>query len=55
MKAMTLPTVSPLLNSLFNVARAKYQAEYEAWGQLSYRLSGRFNLVTAVTSMSTSG
>jgi len=52
MKAMTLPTVSPLLNSLFNVARANYQAENEAWVQLSYRLSGRFNLVTAVTSMS---
>jgi hypothetical protein len=51
MKAMTLPTVSPLLNSLFNVARAKYRAENEAWVQLSHRLSGRFNLATAASSI----
>jgi hypothetical protein len=48
---MTLPPVSPLLNSLFNVARAKYKAENEAWVQLSYRLSGRFKLVMAVPSI----
>jgi len=52
---MTLPPVSPLLNSLFNVARAKYRAEYEAWVQLSYRLSGRFNLVTALSSIQREG
>jgi hypothetical protein len=52
---MTLPPVSPLLNSLFNVARAKYRAENEAWVQLSYRLSGRFNLVTAVSSIQREG
>ena len=52
---MTLPPVSPLLNSLFNVARAKYRAENEAWVQLSYRLSGRFNLVTAVSSIQRKG
>lgn len=52
---MTLPPVSPLLNSLFNVARAKYRAEHEAWVQLSYRLSGRFNLVTAIPSMQREG
>lgn len=45
---MTLPPVSPLLNSLFNVARAKYRSENEAWVQLSFRLSGRFNLVAAL-------
>lgn len=52
---MTLPAVSPLLNSLFNVARAKYKAENEAWVQLSYRLSGRFNLVTAISSIQREG
>jgi hypothetical protein len=52
---MTLPPVSPLLNSLFNVARAKYRAENEAWVQLSYRLSGRFNLVTAISSIQREG
>jgi hypothetical protein len=54
-EAMTLPRVSPLLNSLFNVARAKYRAEHEAWVQLSYRLSGRFNLVTAIPSIQREG
>jgi hypothetical protein len=52
---MTLPPVSPLLNSLFNVARAKYRAEYKAWVQLSYRLSRRFNLVTALSSIQREG
>lgn len=44
---MTLPPVSPLLTSLFNIARTKYRAEHQAWVQLSFRLAGRFNLVTA--------
>ncbi|WKW49881.1 hypothetical protein [Rhodomicrobium lacus] len=52
---MTLPSVSPLLHSLFNVARAKYWAEHEAWVQLSYRLSGRFKLVAAVSSIQREG
>jgi hypothetical protein len=52
---MTLPAVSLLLNSLFNVARAKYRAENEAWVQLSHRLSGRFSLVTATTSIQREG
>jgi hypothetical protein len=52
---MTQPIVSPLLNSLFNVARAKYRAENEAWVQLSYRLSERFNLVTALSSIQREG
>jgi len=52
---MTLPPVSPLLNSLFNVARAKYRAEHEAWVQLSYRLSGRFNLGLAFSSIQREG
>ena len=52
---MTLPPVSPLLNSLFNVARAKYRAENEAWVQLSARLCGRFNLVTALPSIKREG
>jgi hypothetical protein len=52
---MTLPTVSPLLNSLFNVARARYRAENEAWVQLSHRLAGRFNLVTAASSVQREG
>jgi hypothetical protein len=50
-EAMTLPPVSPLLNSLFSVARAKYRAEHGAWVQLSHRLAGRFKLVTAVSSI----
>lgn len=52
---MMLPPVSPLLNSLFNIARAKYAAEHEAWVQLSYRLSGRFKLVTALSSIQREG
>jgi hypothetical protein len=54
-EAMTLPLVSPLLNQLFNVARAKYRTEYEAWVQLSYRLSGRFNLGMAAPSIQREG
>ena len=54
-ETMTLPPVSPLLNSLFNVARTKYRAENKAWVQLSYRLSGRFKLVTAVSSIQREG
>jgi hypothetical protein len=52
---MTQPLVSTLLNSLFNVARAKYSAENKSWVDLSYRLSGRFNLVTAVSSIQREG
>jgi hypothetical protein len=52
---MTPPPVSPLLNELFNVARAKYRAENEAWVQLSFRLSGRFNLVTAAPTIQREG
>lgn len=52
---MTLPPVSPLLNSMFNIARAKYRIEIEAWGQLSYRLPGRFNLITAVARIQREG
>lgn len=52
---MTLPLVAPLLNTLFNIARTKYRAENEAWVQLSFRLSGRFNLVTAMTSIQQQG
>jgi hypothetical protein len=54
-EGMTLPLVSPWLNGLFNVARAKYRAEYEAWVELSGRLSGRFNLVTAAPSIQREG
>lgn len=52
---MTQPPVSLLLNSIFNVARAKYKAENEAWVQLSLRLSGRFKLVTAMSSIQREG
>ncbi|MBB4196759.1 hypothetical protein CCR94_11205 [Rhodoblastus sphagnicola] len=52
---MTLPAVSPLLNGLFDIARAKYRAENEAWVKLSYSLSGQFNLVNAVTSIQSEG
>jgi hypothetical protein len=52
---MTLPPVSPWLNSLFNIARAKYRAEKEAWGQLSRRLAGRFKLAAAVLSLQREG
>jgi hypothetical protein len=52
---MTLPPVSPLLNSLFNVARAKYRAENEAWVRLSHRLSGQFNLFIAGPSIQREG
>ncbi len=51
----TPPAVSRLLNSLFNTARAKYSAEHSAWVQLAYRLSGRFNLVMAVSSIQREG
>jgi hypothetical protein len=52
---MTLPPVSFLLNALFNTARAKYGAENEAWVLLSARLSGRFNLATAMPSIQREG
>lgn len=52
---MTLPPVSSLLNSLFNIARAKYRVENKAWVDLSYRLSGRFNLVAAMPSIQREG
>ena len=52
---MTLPPVSPLLNSLFNIARAKYGAENKAWVDLSCRLSGRFNLIAAMPSIQREG
>ena len=52
---MTLSLVSSLLNALFNATLAKYGAEYEAWVQLSYRLSGRFKLDTAVSSIQREG
>ncbi|NIA70928.1 hypothetical protein HBA54_20205 [Pelagibius litoralis] len=52
---MTSPAVSPLLNELFNIARARYKVEHEAWVNLSFRLSGRFNLVTASLSIQRQG
>jgi hypothetical protein len=52
---MTPPPLSPLLISLFDIARAKYRVEYEAWVQLSHRLAGRFNLVTAAPSIQREG
>jgi hypothetical protein len=54
-EAMTLPPVSPMLNSLFNVARAKYRAEHGAWVQLSYLLSGRFKVFAALGSIQREG
>lgn len=52
---MTLPPISPLLNELFNIARARYRMEIQAWVGLSYRLSGRLNLVTAVVNIQRQG
>lgn len=52
---MTLPPVSPLLNSLFKVARAKYGAEKGAWVRLSHRLSGQFNLGLAALTIQRQG
>lgn len=52
---MSLPPVSPLVNSLFNIARAKQGAENKAWVDLSFRLSGRFGLVTAAMSIQREG
>jgi len=52
---MTLPPVSPMLNSLFNIARAKYRAEHSAWVDLSFRLSGRFKLFIALGSIQREG
>ena len=52
---MTLPPVSPMLTSLFNVARAKYRAENKAWVDLSHRLSGRFKLVGVVPTLQVQG
>jgi hypothetical protein len=44
-----------MLNSLFNIARKKYQTEHETWVQLSFRLSGRFKLFTAMPSLQRQG
>lgn len=52
---MPLPPVSPLLNSLFNIAREKYSAEHGAWVQLSLLLAGRFKLFTAAPSIQREG
>ena len=52
---MTLSPVSLLLNSLFNIARTKYSAEHAAWVDLSFRFSGRFGLVTALSSIQREG
>ncbi|WP_421708967.1 hypothetical protein [Algihabitans sp.] len=52
---MTLSPVSQLLNQLFNIARAKYRAEHQAWVDLSIRLSGQFNLVTALPNIQREG
>jgi hypothetical protein len=55
MTAMNLPPVSPLINVAFNVARAKYRAEHAAWTNLSYVLSGRFNLPVAMMNIQRQG
>jgi hypothetical protein len=52
---MNLPPVSPLMNMAFNVARAKYRAEHTAWTNLSFVLSGRFNLPVATMNMQRQG
>lgn len=52
---MKSPTVSLLLSSSFTIARAKYNDEYKAWIDLSFRLSGRFNLVPAIVSLQREG
>jgi hypothetical protein len=52
---MTSPSVTPLLNALFSTARTKYGTENEAWVRLSYVLSGRFKLVTAIASIQREG
>jgi hypothetical protein len=55
MTAMSLPPVSPLINVAFNVARAKYRAEHTAWTNLSFILSGRFNLTVASSNIQRQG
>lgn len=52
---MSLPPVSPLLSSLFNIARAKYRSEHSAWVKLSHLLAGRFGLFTAAMSLQQQG
>jgi hypothetical protein len=52
---MSLPSVSPLINIAFNAARAKYRAEHTAWTNLSYVLSGRFNLPVAMMNIQRQG
>jgi hypothetical protein len=52
---LTQPQAKQLLNALFGVARAKYGSENEAWVQLSYKLAGRFNLVTAFSTIQREG
>jgi hypothetical protein len=48
---MMLPSISPLINNAFNIAKVKYHAEYIAWTSLSGKLAGRFNLTVAVSTI----
>ena len=52
---MKAPTVSPLINTTFNIARAKYHALYIDWTNLSGVLSGRFNLPVAMMNIQRQG
>lgn len=52
---MNLPPISPMINSTFNLARAKNQAEHRAWTNLSAVLSGRFNLPIAMMNIQRQG
>ena len=55
-EALTLHrSLIPLMNMAFNVARAKYRAEHTAWTNLSFVLSGRFNLPVAMMNMQRQG
>jgi hypothetical protein len=54
-EAMPLPPISPLLTSLFNIVREKYNAEHRTWEQLSHLLAGRFKLFTAAPNIQREG
>src|SRR6266850_1321927 len=48
-------SVSPLVNGMFAVARAKYHDHHLAWTDLSARLAGRFSLLVAAMSVQRQG
>jgi hypothetical protein len=51
----SLPSITPLIESAFLLARAKYPAEHKAWTDLSWRLAGRVSLMPLSATLQRAG